>query len=302
MERIGNISKFKKKELDLSLNKQYMIALKDEEFNKLINKLNCSEEILMKYTSKLENTVSELNNCKNCKGLNYCKNKVKGFINYPLVQGEGLIFSYVACKYEKEFNNIKNTITYFETPKFLREARLKDIYLDDKTRINVIKYIKRFIDSYKKGEKIKGLYLYGSFGSGKSYIINALINELGKSGVNCVSVYFPTMLKVLKDGFGTNFEGKMQEIMNADILLIDDIGAENNTAWSRDEVLGTILQHRMDNDLSTFFTSNFSIEQLEDHLKTTNKSIDNIKARRIIERIKYLTNSMELVSENLRDK
>ena len=30
------------------------------------------------------------------------------------------------------------------------------------------------------------------------------------------------------------------------MLLLDDIGAETVTEWSRDEVLGTILQYRME--------------------------------------------------------
>ena len=46
---------------------------------------------------------------------------------------------------------------------------------------------------------------------------------------------------------------------------------------TRDEILGTILQYRMDNNLTTFFTSNLNIEELEEHLKTTNKSIDKYK-------------------------
>jgi len=177
---------------------------------------------------------------------------------------------------------------------------MKDIYLDDKERIDLIKYIKKFIDSYRSGKKIKGIYLHGSFGSGKSYILNALLNELAKNEVKCVSAYYPNMLKILKDGFGTNFENKMEEITTSEILLIDDIGAENNTLWARDEVLGTILQHRMDNNLPTFFTSNFDLNSLEEHLKTTNKSNDAIKARRIIERIKQLTIVKELISENRR--
>ena len=56
----------------------------------------------------------------------------------------------------------------------------------------------------------------------------------------------------------------------------------------------------MDNGLSTFFTSNLNLEELEEHLKTTTNSTDKIKARRIIERIKQLTEPIELVSENLR--
>lgn len=97
-----------------------------------------------------------------------------------------------------------------------------------------------------------------------------------------------------------NYNDVMEEIMTCDVLLIDDIGAENNSPWSRDEVLGTILQYRMDSDLTTFFTSNFTINELETELSETNKGTDLIKARRIIERIKYLTVEDKLISKDKR--
>ena len=84
-------------------------------------------------------------------------------------------------------------------------------------------------------------------------------------------------------------------------LIYDiDIGAENVTNWGRDEVLGTILQTRMNNNKTTFFTSNLTINELEQHLSLSNSGVDKVKARRIIERVKQLTVDMELVSENRR--
>ena len=82
--------------------------------------------------------------------------------------------------------------------------------------------------------------------------------------------------------------------------MIDDIGAENITSWGRDEILGTILQYRMEENLPTFFTSNLSLEELELHLSNTNKTIDKVKARRIIERIKYLSTEMKMIGVNRR--
>ena len=146
------------------------------------------------------------------------------------------------------------------------------------------------------------MYLSGSFGSGKSYILSALLNELSNKGYKTVNVYYPSLLKTLKASFNdSNYDDILNEIMDADILLLDDIGAENNTSWSRDEVLGTILQYRMDNDLTTFFTSNFTIEELESVLSDTKNDSDEIKARRIIERIKYLTIEDKLISKNKRN-
>ena len=84
-------------------------------------------------------------------------------------------------------------------------------------------------------------------------------------------------------------------------MLLDDIGAEAESNWSRDEILGPILQYRMDQNIPTFFTSNLSLKELEEVLAITNSGVDKVKARRIIERIKQLTNSLELISKNRRD-
>ncbi len=292
-------SPYKKNNLKSTLKKNYMTSLQDNDFVKLVNSLNVDEEVLINHASSLERTVEELNNCKSCKGLNECRNKVIGHVYYPMVDNDNLNFVYKPCRYKtKEVKESNNTL-FFDTPKFLREAKLSELY-PEKERIKLVKHIKEFINNYNKD--MKGIYLHGSFGSGKSYIISALINEMSKKNYRCVNVYFPLLLKSLKESFNDDYEERMDEILNADILLLDDVGAENNTLWSRDEILATILQYRMDNNLLTFITSNLNIEELEDHLKTTNKSVDDIKARRIIERIKHLTVDFELISENKRNK
>ena len=90
--------------------------------------------------------------------------------------------------------------------------------------------------------------------------------------------------------------------MNVPLLCIDDIGAEKLTDWARDEILGSILQHRMDNKLPTFFTSNLNLKELESHLQITNSSADIVKARRIMERIKYLSDEVILIGANRREE
>ena len=94
----------------------------------------------------------------------------------------------------------------------------------------------------------------------------------------------------------------MNRYKNVDILLIDDIGAEKVTEWGRDEILGTILQYRMDKHKTTFFTSNYTIKELETNLSLANNNVDLVKARRIIERIKQLTIDVELISESKREQ
>ena len=274
-------------------------------FRKIANSTKLPTETLMKYTTKLELSSLELGNCKNCKNIMECKNEVEGYVYYPERNLDDIEFSYVPCKYKKELDK-KNTyldnIYYFDIPKDIKDASMSSIYTKDKNRYPVINWMKEFIESTKKGEYHKGLYLNGNFGCGKTYMLSAMLNKIAKDGKKVAIVYYPEFLRSLKESFNDSdeYKSKFNCIKNADMLLLDDIGAETVTEWSRDEVLGTILQYRMEENLATFFTSNLTIDELEQHLAVTNKQVDNVKARRIIERIKQLTSDITMISVNLR--
>ena len=159
-----------------------------------------------------------------------------------------------------------------------------------------------FFENYDESKNMKGLYLHGNFGSGKTFLLSALLNELNYVKNTTIEIiYFPEALVSLKEDFDSLFY-KMNRYKNVDILLIDDIGAEKVTEWGRDEILGTILQYRMDKHKTTFFTSNYTIKELETNLSLANNNVDLVKARRIIERIKQLTIDVELISESKREQ
>ena len=178
---------------------------------------------------------------------------------------------------------------------------MKDIDVSDKNRIELIKFLKKFYDEYNIKSSPKGLYLHGSFGSGKTFLLACLLNELEiKKHISYEIVYYPELLRTLKENLSL-VESKVSYYSNVEILVLDDIGAENVTNWGRDEILGTILQERMNKHKTTFFTSNLDINELEKHLSCSKDNVDNVKARRIIERIKQLTIDMPLISVNRRN-
>lgn len=278
--------------------KDYKENLKDETFKNLVKKLKLNEKQGSQNSSILMDSVCELKNCSNCKGLYECKNKVYGHYLYPKVSGNIVELGYVPCK--KKLENDKLLSMRNTAGKELENASFKDIDLTDKRRVKLIKWLKDFYDEYDGIKNSKGLYLHGVFGSGKTYLIYALLNELkNKKRVDYIALYFPTVLKELKDDWDTYHE-KMEKYSSVPILLLDDIGAESVSDWARDEVLGTILQARMNNHLTTFFTSNLSLDELEYHLSLSKSGVDKVKARRIMERIKQLTIPLELITDNKR--
>lgn len=281
-------------------------SLNDEIFCKIVESLNIEKSKLYKYTSRLENSASEFKNCLKCKKLSNCQNELKGYISTPILDGEDISFIYKPCKYKKKEqneNDFKKNLSLFDMPTTLKDAKIKDIYIDDKSRLNIIKYIDNYYKNYPNRD-LKGVYLHGNFGSGKTYLISALFNELAKKNVKSATVYFPEFLRTLKASFSKNeettYSDKYEYIKRIPLLLLDDIGAENVTAWGRDEVLGTILQYRMTENLPTFFTSNLNLNELEEHLSITGKNEDKVKARRIIERIKCLSQDIELIGKSRR--
>ncbi len=284
-----------------SLKESYINASKDPNFKKLVTRIKATDDLAMKYTSRFEESVKELNNCAKCKGLDTCPNKVKGSVYYPSVNGNMISFNYVACKYQKEYDELlKGTSTTFLEPYQIKIANIKDIDLTDKKRAPLIKWIKEFYKNYPKDKHIKGLYLHGSFGSGKTYILAALLNELAKTGVNTVIMYYPEMLRLLKESFSSDFDEKMNLFKTCDVLLLDDLGAEHVTGWNRDEILSTILNYRMEEGLPTFITSNLNKDELVEHLSYTDSFKDPLKAQRIVQRINQLTEDMEMISKNRR--
>lgn len=230
-------------------------------------------------------------------GLEPCLEVHNGFIlvNYKRTEE--------AIREERERKR-KRLIHSINMPKNIAEARFSDTALTPE-RQEVIGELLKFINSYKPNstEYQKGLYLAGPFGVGKTYMMGALANELSENGVETTLVNVPTYSAEIKQAIATNtVEAKLVSIKNTPILVLDDIGAEMNSAWFRDEVLMVILQHRMLQELPTFFTSNFTIDQLEAHFAHSNKGDQELlKAKRLVERIRFLAKEYFVDGQNHRN-
>lgn len=285
------------------LKKDYEDALKDEDFSLLVSKLKVPKEVLINNTSTLEECAKNYKQCLSCKSILTCPYQMAGYCYLPKVIDNNLTFSYIHCKFKKKLikeQNYLNNIYLFDIPKEIKEARLDKIYMKDANRFEVIEWLHKFVNNYDTNKNQKGLYLYGNFGCGKTYLVSAMFNELAHRNVKSAIIYWPEYLRDLKSSFDTDFKDKFEYIKKVPLLLIDDIGAESVTSWSRDEILGPILQYRMQESLPTFFTSNLDIKALELHLSMSKEGIENIKAKRIIERISQLSEIKTMISKNLR--
>ena len=196
---------------------------------------------------------------------------------------------------------IKKRLNLINFPSSLKNVSFLDVYRDDVQRLTVLKRMIEFVNDYPNN--LKGLYLYGDFGVGKSFMVAALAHDLSeKRGVSSTLLHYPSFVIDVKNAIGDgNVKTLVDEIKLSEVLILDDIGAEQSTAWVRDEILQVILQYRMQENLPTFFTSNFNFEELEQHFaKGKHGNDETWEARRVMERIRYLAEETRLEGVNRR--
>ncbi len=258
--------------------------------------------------------VTEYRNCTNCPGLDLCPNDFEG--HYTLLSSESLNGltqlndRKVACKKfiaRQTEDQIRSRVRsfYIDEKALQRGYSLAEILESDSARTKAVGQILRYIDRTKEnGLQEEGLYLAGRFGTGKTYLMCYMLHELAKAGYSGVIVYMPDFVEDLKALM--HEPGKLKETVEmmkeTDLLIFDDMGAENLNPWVRDHVLGAILNYRMQRK-PTFYTSNYELEALEQHFSFTSKDGDELhKGQRIMDRIRPYVEVVMVKGENKRGR
>ncbi|MEX2784235.1 primosomal protein DnaI [Streptococcus sp. H49] len=207
-----------------------------------------------------------------------------------------------ALKLAQAKQAVAERVSLVNLPKSYKNLTFDDISLDDKRRQPLFIELTKFVAEYPSADQ-KGLYLYGDMGVGKSFMLAAMAHELSKAkGASTTLLHFPSFAIDVKNAINTGtVKDEIDAVKKAEILILDDIGAEQATSWVRDEVLQVILQYRMLEDLPTFFTSNYSFKDLEKKLANIKGTDETWQAKRVMERIRYLAKEFYLAGDNRRN-
>lgn len=118
---------------------------------------------------------------------------------------------------------------------------------------------------------LKGwLLIMGGFGSGKTHLAAAVANFAVSMGVPTLFLTVPDLLDNLRfayDAVDTTFEERLDEIRSAPLLVLDDFGTQNATAWAQ-EKLFQIVNYRYINRLPLVVTTNLALDEIEARLRS----------------------------------
>jgi primosomal protein DnaI len=262
-----------------------------------------------KHLIKLYEYKAQSKQCSRCASLGTCINMLPGYSPVLETAGGEIKLAYEKCRnqlaHEKQQEQQK-LIQSLYMPKEILHADFDQLDVAGENAIQrgeAIREANQFLIRAQSDLPAQGLFFTGPFGVGKTYFLGAIANRLRDFNISSMLIYMPELVREMKTSIQDNTIGdKIDFFKKADVLMLDDIGAEAQSPWFRDEVLGSILQYRMMERLPVFFTSNYTLEQLKGQLAITSKGgIEEVKAGRIIERIKQVSKEITLSGENRRD-
>ncbi len=146
----------------------------------------------------------------------------------------------------------------------------------DYSNLDKVLGLKEAINYFKKtplSKLQKGVYLQGEVGRGKTLIACAIFNNyLGQGTLKFVVV--DDLIRKIKEAFNKDTEFNIEIYMKADLLILDDLGAERTTEFVEGEIYN-IINYRYNNKLPTIITSNINWNDLESNYPMNGKRISS---------------------------
>lgn len=258
-----------------------------------INKNEINDYIVENSLLTFQHVINDRKMCENCRGLQFCTKKLKGLVKVLEYGDEHITQTLVPCKYQEVKQKlIKNYLIRDFDDKFLHYRLAKDDI--DTFRETIAMHMNRVVN----GKELKGMYIFGKPGTGKSYLTICLANRLVENEKSVAYVNARSSVALLR-GYVINakeeFEDFISKMKNAEVLIIDDLGNEKITDWSRDSIFYDVLDYRLRNKKTKIIiTSNYDLKELKELYKVDNE----VRAKRFINLIESVCDEFKLLGLN----
>jgi len=150
-----------------------------------------------------------------------------------------------------------------QIPPRYRRCDLENFRTDTDSHREAVEKARRFADRFPVVDK--GLFLLGHPGVGKTHlavaVLKLVIQTKGARGL-----FYDTreLLRLIRSTYNplvhTAEMDVLRPVMQADLLVLDDLGAEKTSEWV-EETLNLIVNTRYNERRATLFTSNYEIKE-----------------------------------------
>ncbi|MEC9488764.1 MAG: ATP-binding protein [Halanaerobium sp.] len=144
-----------------------------------------------------------------------------------------------------------------------------------------------FSRNYQPENPMRGLIIEGPVGSGKSFLLGCIANQLLERGVPVKYIVYGDLLRKIRASYDSSDlpseDQLLHEVQEVPVLLIDDLGTENTSEFSA-TILYQIIDRRYREELPLILTTNHPLNTLQERFSIMNERI----FQRLLEMCRYL--------------
>ncbi|ACL71058.1 ATP-binding protein [Halothermothrix orenii] len=168
----------------------------------------------------------------------------------------------------------------------------KDITYRENARL-IYSYAHKFATRFSPGKLQRGLLIQGPIGSGKSFLLGCIANKLAERGIDFKYIVYTDLLQKIRNtyhddsGGPVNEQVLIEEVQNASVLLIDDLGTEKASEFTA-AVLYQIIDKRYREERPIIITTNYFVDELKERFEDMFEEMGERIFQRLIEMNRYV--------------
>jgi DNA replication protein DnaC len=165
------------------------------------------------------------------------------------------------------------------------------------TQLKAFNYAFRLVREFPLVDR--GLLFMGTVGVGKTHLAVAILHGLIEKGVTCRFCEFGSLLKEIQDSYNpvskTSEMKVLAPVYQADVLVLDELGASKPTDWVRDTMM-QIINTRYNDKKLTIFTTNY----LDARRAPTDETLEDRIGVRLRSRLYEMCKTVQIEGEDYR--
>jgi len=138
--------------------------------------------------------------------------------------------------------------------------------LNSKKHEKLFKLLKQYVDKFPY-MKIPNIVMLGQTGSGKTYAATAVGDELTNKSFKVVLLTAFTLISRFKKFVFEHDNMCFDELLNCDLLILDDLGAEPTIKNVTEQCIYNIINERLISGKPFIITSNLNADEIKERYK-----------------------------------
>ncbi len=192
-----------------------------------------------------------------------------------------------ACRKQKSHSNL---IEKARIPKRYIDCHFHSYRAFNPSQERAFRFASRLAMDYPAVDR--GLLFTGTVGVGKTHLAVSILKSLTERGFSCLFYEFGALLKSIQDSYNSVSQTSelkvLSPVLDAEVLVLDEIGASKPTDWVRD-TMAHIINTRYNDKKLTIFTTNYLDERRAERDETLEDRIGVRLRSRLYEMCRTVT-------------